>query len=173
MSQITTKIPPVRVRAAQPADYQGAGELVVLAYRASGQLDDEDWYEQVLFDVAGRAKHLEVLVAFRGEDLVGTATVVRAGQPGAELAHAGELEFRYLGVAPSAWGTGVSDALVRHILATAHDEHLDTVLRLRDGNDAAERLYARHGFVPVTGRDWAPTPRVLLRAMVRRRTAGA
>ena len=50
--------------------------------------------------------------------------------------------------APDARGTGVADAILRHLIYLAVSEGFPR-LRLETGNglDAAHRLYRRHGFV--------------------------
>ncbi|HET8971612.1 MAG TPA: GNAT family N-acetyltransferase [Candidatus Nanopelagicales bacterium] len=166
----SAKILPVEIRVARPEEYQAAGQLVEQAYRDGGELSGgpEHAYGAVLRDVAGRAPDSQVLVAFRGGAMVGTVTVMEPGTRHAQLAQPGELEFRFLGVARDAWGSGVADALVTAILAAARSHGWDTIIGVREGNRAADRLYARHGFDPVPARDWSPMPDVRLRAYVHR-----
>ncbi len=158
---------PVQVRAASPQDFAAAGVVVVDAYRHSGQLDGDTGYDAVLRDVAGRAEHSQVLVAERDGVLVGTVTVTEPGSLYSEVATDGELEFRFLGVALSAWGSGVASALVRECLAIADRRGLDTAICTRDTNDRALQLYQRLGFERVPERDWDPLPGVLLQVLVR------
>jgi ribosomal protein S18 acetylase RimI-like enzyme len=55
-------------------------------------------------------------------------------------------------VAPTARGTGAADLLMTAVLQWSGQACLTTVrLHVTDGNDRAERMYRRHGFVP-TGR---------------------
>jgi GNAT superfamily N-acetyltransferase len=55
-------------------------------------------------------------------------------------------------VRPVARGSGAADALVGRVLGWARERSSRIVrLRVTSGNEPAERLYARHGFVP-TGR---------------------
>jgi len=65
-------------------------------------------------------------------------------------------------VAPGARGSGTADALIGHVCAwAAADGHLTLALWVVEGNEAAERVYARNGFLrsgrgkPVPGREWA------------------
>lgn len=55
-------------------------------------------------------------------------------------------------VSPAHRGRGVGDALITEILRWAAENRWSrVVLRVADGNDAARRLFLRHGFTP-TGR---------------------
>ncbi|MGW1372969.1 GNAT family N-acetyltransferase [Streptomyces sp. NPDC002446] len=59
----------------------------------------------------------------------------------------GPAELVSLWVRPATRGRGVADLLVREALRWAGDQGFDRVLLwVADGNDRAERLYARHGF---------------------------
>jgi ribosomal protein S18 acetylase RimI-like enzyme len=52
-------------------------------------------------------------------------------------------------VHPDHRGHGVGDALVREVLAwAAENSWSSVVLRVAEGNDAARRLFVRHGFTP-------------------------
>ena len=157
--------PPVVVREARPAEYDALGAMVEEAYRAGGQLDDDDGYARTLRDVADRAGTATVLAAVRGDVLLGTVTITPPGSPYSELAGPQESEFRFLAVAPPAWGSGVADLLVRACVERAAGS--DIVIVTRDGNEAALRLYARHGFVRAPERDWEPVPGIVLVALVR------
>lgn len=163
----------VRVRPAAEREYTVAGEICVSAYRADGQLGPETApdekrefdYSVALADVAGRVAHGDVLVAVDGETVVGCVTYVRPGSPLAELSKAGEVEFRMLGVAPSAQGRGVGAALVQACVDRATEQGCDAVvIAVRDSNAVAKKLYARFGFTPMPQRDFVPVPHVILEA---------
>ncbi len=112
-------VPYVTVREARPEEYAEVGELVTAAYVAGGALNGDSGYAAHLRDVAGRAAEHPVLVAEREGRIVGTVTLTPYGTPHSHDARPGELEFRYLGVAPEAWGTGVGAALVAACEAAA------------------------------------------------------
>ena len=171
--QVTEQVPDERtpaliVRLARPQEYAAVGELVVAAYRAGGHLENDEGYGVQLADVAGRADTHPVLVAERAGRLVGSVTICPVGTTHSHDARHGEVEFRYLGVAPQAWGTGVSEALIsacddwaRAAGATA------LVLSAIAWNDAATRLYERLGFHRVPARDREPAPGIVLQLWLR------
>jgi RimJ/RimL family protein N-acetyltransferase len=138
-------------------------ELVVAAYRAGGHLRRDPGYGVALADVAGRAERHPVLVAERDGRLVGTVTLCPYGAPQTKEALPGELEFRYLGVAQEAWGTGVAEALVSACDARARAEGAEAlVLSVIDWNEPAARLYRRLGFEREPARDREPAPGIVL-----------
>ena len=71
-----------------------------------------------------------------------------------------EPELIGMWVAPEARGTGAADLLVRSVCAWAEGEGAASIdLWVTDGNDAARRLYQRHGFVGTGERDELPDGR--------------
>jgi len=164
----TSAIPPLEVRPVRPDEYETAGALVEAAYSAGGLLDNDRGYGAHVRDVAGRVGAVPVLVAVRDGRIVGSVTVTPHGSGHSELAREGEVEFRYLGVAPEAWGTGVASALVDAVEAQAAGSGADRlVLCVISDNVAAERVYERMGFTRVPERDRQPMPEVLLRVWQR------
>lgn len=163
MSRTSGSLPSAEVRLARPEEHAEIGELVTAAYVAGGALDGDAGYAAHLRDVAGRADEHPVLVAVREGRIVGTVTLTPYGSSHSHDARLGELEFRYLGVAQEAWGTGVGEALVAAVEAAARDagDHA-LVLSVIDSNEAAKRLYARLGFLPDPTRDREPAPGVRL-----------
>jgi GNAT superfamily N-acetyltransferase len=157
----------ITIRRIEPAEYEALGELTAQAYLRGGMLDfgEEDPYLEVLRDVAGRAAHTEVYVAVDGRGAVlGGVAFVPSGGPYADLAGAGEAEFRTLAVAEEARGRGVGEALVRTCVdrARAVPGCVRVVLSTQPMMHAAHRIYARLGFVRTPERDWAPVENVPL-----------
>jgi len=59
-----------------------------------------------------------------------------------------------LWVRPGARGLGISDLLITDVLRWAEDTRWSrVVLRVADGNDAARKLFLRHGFEPTGVRE--------------------
>ncbi len=154
------------VRPARPEEYADVAALVVSAYSAGGHLDASDGYAAVLGDVAGRAELHPVLVAERDGELVGSVTLTPPGTPLSKDAGADESEFRFLGVAPRAWGTGVAEALVAACEAHARAAGAAAmVISVIEWNEAGLRLYDRLGYRRVPDRDRRPSPAVVLCAL--------
>lgn len=150
------------VREALPAELPAVGALRVEAYRTGyGMATEEVGYANVLRDAPGHAEGSAILVALRDGELVGTVTLVDSGQALAEVAEPGELEFRFMAVAPKAWRQGVARALVDAVIARAAGRPL--VCSVLEGNEPAASLYAASGFARVPARDHHPTPEVALR----------
>lgn len=157
----------VTVRPARPEEFELIGELSVQAYVGGGVIPHDHTYVPHLRNVARRAEGAELLVAVDGEDAVlGTVTVARPGSPAAEIARAGELEFRMLATAPGARGRGIGELLTRAVIDRARELGLAcVVLSVADDNARAARLYQRLGFQREPERDWAPVPDVWLLVM--------
>jgi ribosomal protein S18 acetylase RimI-like enzyme len=153
------------VRRADPTEYAPLGELTARSYLADGLLafGAVDPYLERLRDVAARAARAEILVAVdRGTDgaerLLGGVTFAMGDTPMADIAGAGEAEFRMLVVATEARGRGVGEALVRACVERARGAEgcrrlvMSTAPRMH----AAHRLYERLGFARTPARDWSP-----------------
>ncbi len=139
--------------------------MCVEAYAHGGHLDPADEYAATLRDAGVRAEYAELLVAERAGEVVGTVTVCPAGSPFAEIREDGELEFRFLAVAPAKWRSGVGEALVDACERRAMETGAKAlVISVIDGNEAAHRLYRRLGFERMPDRDWEPRPDVQLLA---------
>lgn len=153
------------VRLAVASELDEAGRLCVAAYTASGHLAASDPYTDTLRDARTRAASTEVLVAVRAGAVVGTVTICPAESPYAEISKADESEFRFLAVSPSAWRTGVGEALVEACEQRAAERgRVAHVICVIDSNAPAHRFYERLGFTRLADRDWSPVPGVQLLA---------
>ncbi|WP_030668821.1 GNAT family N-acetyltransferase [Streptomyces cellulosae] len=154
----------IRIRRAQPGEYDTLGEILAQAYLQDGLLEfgESDWYLDELRDVAKRAAAADVLVATQGDQLLGGVTFVPSGGPMADLARPSEAEIRMLAVARAARGRGAGEALVRACVdrSRATAGCTAVVLSTQRTMHAAHRVYERLGFVRVPERDWNPLPDV-------------
>lgn len=158
----------IEIRTARPDEYGAIGALTVDVYVGGGFVAPDGPYAATLRDTATRAVQADVVVAVLDGGIVGSVTIAEPSSRYADIAEAGELEFRMLAVAPAARGRGVGSALVRHVLDTARERgDRAVVLSTEPGMVAARRIYDRHGFVPDPERNWAPVPGVELTALVR------
>ncbi len=154
----------LEIRPVRPQEYESAGALVEAAYTQGGLLDNDRGYGVQVRDVAARAPDVPVLVAVRAGRIVGCVTITPHGSGHSELARADEVEFRYLGVAPDAWGSGVATRLVEAVQEYAVDHGLSwLVLCVIADNVAAATAYERIGFTRQPERDWEPAPGIDLR----------
>ncbi|KDN74978.1 acetyltransferase [Streptomyces olindensis] len=150
------------IRPAEPGEYGPLGDITAHAYLQDGLLDfgENDEYLGELKDVAKRAAAAEVLVALRGDELLGGVTFVPSGGPMADIARPGEAEIRMLAVSRAARGRGVGEALVRSCVdrARATEGCVRIVLSTQHTMRSAHRIYERLGFVRTPERDWNPVP---------------
>lgn len=154
------------VRSAREDELDLAGSVVAQAYAADGLATAE--YLAVVADARRRARDADVLVALDdGGTVVGSVTFAVPPSPWAELSGPGEAEFRMLGVACAARGTGVGEALVADCLRRARAVGAVRIrLCTQPQMLAAHRLYGRFGFSRDPVRDWSPVPGVDLLAYV-------
>lgn len=146
----------------RPDEADAVGDLTVAVYRAEGL--SYPAYEPSLRDAASRARTATVLVAVRGDRLIGCVTVATRLGPWAEQAVPGEAVVRMLVVDPTARGTGVGEALIRACLRTARDDGCALVRLSSHDGSPAHRLYQRVGLRRVPALDWQAHERVVLRA---------
>lgn len=151
------------IRVARADEYGALGEITARAYLEDGLLDfgADDPYLENLRDVAARADGAEVLVAVdAGGVVLGGVAYAVGGSAWANVAGAGEAEFRMLAVASAGRGRGVGGALVRECLERARATEGCVRVRLSTHKAMlnAHRLYERLGFVRTPERDWSPVP---------------
>jgi ribosomal protein S18 acetylase RimI-like enzyme len=156
----------VEIRPALEAEYADIGALTVAIYVGEGHVNAESPYVGELFDTAARARSAQVLVAARAGAVLGSVTIARPGTPYADIARAGELEFRMLAVDPRSRGAGIGAALVDAVIDTARAADFDAVvLTTMPAMAAARRMYDRIGFIPVPERDWGTPSGIPLTVM--------
>jgi GNAT superfamily N-acetyltransferase len=155
----------VILRRARPEELAAVGELTLAAYTADGFLVEDDFYAAELLDAARRGAEAELIVAAdrASHELFGTVTFCLSGSHYAEIARAGEAEFRMLAVAPAARGRGVGHALARWCVDRAREQSCTAVMLSSLAEmHTAHRLYERMGFHRRAERDWMPVPDVAL-----------
>ena len=95
----------------------------------------------------------------------------------AGLYHAGGLtsaDLLTIATIPAARGRGIASLMLTELVSTAREVGCpDVLLEVRQSNEAAQRLYARHGFVPIGRRrryyQAPPEDAVVMRLTLRRR----
>lgn len=104
---------------------------------------EESWSEAAFWSELAQYGTRHYLAAWAGDALLGYAGLA---------AYREEAWVQTLAVAPDRQGRGIGTTLLRCLLGEARRRDARTVaLEVRADNDAAQRLYARHGFT-VTGR---------------------
>jgi ribosomal protein S18 acetylase RimI-like enzyme len=161
---VAFEIRPVQVR-----DYGALGSVTAEVYAVVyPPIEEARAAVREMRDVTPRVAEAEttfVAVETGGEKVLGGVSFVLSGSKHANLARAGEGEFRLLAVDPAARGQGVGQALVRACLDRAAELGLERVVLLtQDDMLEAQRLYDRMGFKRATDRDWEPVPGVRLLA---------
>jgi ribosomal protein S18 acetylase RimI-like enzyme len=154
----------VVVREVRPDEVAALGRVTREAYVALGHPLPEAYLRE-LEDVGARAAAAAVLVAVDADGAVlgGLTYVEDAPNPFAEWDDPDWAGFRMLGVAPSAQGRGVGEALVRECIVRARvASKTRVVLHSATWMVAAHRLYRRLGFDRAPELDWSPAPDVPL-----------
>ena len=146
-----------RVRRVATDELEEVGRLTVEVYRDDGYIDADDEYLRELADAAYRDREAEVWVAVDDTGVLGSVTFCPQGSELAEVARAGEGEFRMLGVTARARRRGVAEALVRRCVDRSRELGYDgLVMSSMAEMTAAHRLYDRLGFRREPQRDWSP-----------------
>jgi predicted N-acetyltransferase YhbS len=154
----------VVVREVRPDEVAALGRVTREAYVSLGRPLPEAYLVE-LEDVGARAAAAVVLVAVDGGGgvLGGLTYVTESSNPFAEWDHPDWAGFRMLGVAPSAQGRGVGEALVRECIVRARAAgKTRLVLHSATWMVGAHRLYRRLGFRRADELDWSPAPDVPL-----------
>ena len=139
-------------------DTSAAGAIVQQAYFALPGYPHHPEYDQLLADVAARAREAQVVVALNEGRIVGCLTYVTDHRNlHAEFDDADAAGFRYFGVDPSAQGMGVGESMVQWCIAEAHNTGKERLrIHTLESMPGAQRLYERVGFErdPDHDEDW-------------------
>ena len=153
----------VTIRDLRDDEHEAVSRLLSRAYGVVGHFEANPAYEATVVDVTGRAAGQVVRVAELDGAVVGTYTLAAAGSEHAEIAAEGELELRYLAVAPESQGTGIAKALVADAEEQARAAGgSGLVISVISWNEPAHALYRGLGFVRDDVRTWRPVPQVEL-----------
>jgi ribosomal protein S18 acetylase RimI-like enzyme len=161
----------IRIRPAVPTDFDAIARITREAYLAAGYFESaEHPYMRHIQDVAKRASKAVIWVAERDGQVVGSVTLAVAGEPYADVARSGELEFRMLVVDPAVQRSGAGQAMVTAILDHAKALPGIRAVALTTGMtwESAHGLYRKTGFVRVPERDWL-VPDTQVKLLVYRR----
>jgi GNAT superfamily N-acetyltransferase len=166
LSVVSSRLAVPQVRPALEHELDAAGAVVRAAYEADGLVHGD--YLAVLADARDRARDAVVAVGVGPDGTVlGSVTFTLPGSRWAELARAGQAEFRMLGVLPQARGRGVGGALVDWCVAQAEAAGArEVVISSAAAMAAAHRLYTTRGFTRRPDLDWSPAPGVDLLGFV-------
>lgn len=133
------------IRRATPDDFEIVRELRLQALRDAPAAFASSYEREAGFDVARWRRRLrpDRNPTFVWEDeRTALGLVVGALDDEPAVAHLFAMWVR-----PAARGTGVADRLVVQVIEWARAQSAEVVrLHITDGNETAERLYARHGF---------------------------
>lgn len=153
----------ITVRDAEVADFAAIGELTFASYVAAGHIGRDDEYVTELVDVASRAIGPGRLIVAESDGQVAGSTWLLTGDMAqAEIAEAGEFEFRMLGVHPNFQRRGVGRALVHSAIDRARAlDSTAVAITTMDSMADAHRLYLSCGFSWCPDRDWSFSSRGL------------
>lgn len=148
---------PPNVRPIVPADYEVVGELATNVYIGGGFSGPEA--EARLRDVSNWCREGRVLTAESpAGDLIGCVALFPWSSSYATVATSGEAEVRLLAVTPAWRGRGAGAALMEACERETRETTASAlVLWTKPQMTAAQRLYARLGYVRTPGRDPGPS----------------
>lgn len=139
----------MEIRPMLPGEAAEVGELTLASYDLYGAIQGE--YRGYLADPLQRlGECTELLVAVRGDRVVGTVSYVLPGDAAWEgrPTPEGDCGFRVLAVAPDAEGRGVGRRLVEACIARSQQRRLHrVVITSMSWMSRAHRLYGGLGFV--------------------------
>jgi len=100
---------------------------------------EQHWTARTFWSELGQLDNRHYVVAVEGQDVVGYAGLCD---------YPDQAWVQTMAVAPAWQGQGVGGQLLQELLAEADRRRQPAVsLEMRAGNQSAERLYCRHGFI--------------------------
>ncbi|WP_167150272.1 GNAT family N-acetyltransferase [Actinomyces sp. ZJ308] len=146
---------PVRVRLAEPSDYEAVRALLLRAYESRFWITSA--YRSMLLDIeghvadprpdghGGQTRGEDLLLAVDGETILGAVFVPRDTQTGPDGAV--EQSFGRLGVDPASAGRGVARTLVEHVEDLARERGAERIA-IHSGPQmhGAHRMYEHLGY---------------------------
>jgi ribosomal protein S18 acetylase RimI-like enzyme len=144
----------IHIRRVLPAEYERVGDLTVAAYAALPVDHLWDGYDDEIRAVAERLERAEVFVAVVDGKVVGAVTYVSDRESEwLEWSEPGEAQIRLLAVDDAVRGRGIGEALVDFCIERAREQGMTILLHTTQHMPAAQRLYARMGFMRRPERD--------------------
>lgn len=136
----------ILIRLVRPAEHEAVAESLLAAYEHDYEIGDA--YRRALRDVPARARAHETWVAVDRADgrVLGSVVTGRPGELITPIGRPGELDFRFLGVDPSARRRGLGRLLVEHVLTLARLRGATRVVMNSGG-----RMYAAHALYRAMG----------------------
>lgn len=148
------------IRQARDNEYDIVASLAVDAYAEYAERMSPDAWSAFAHDIAnvqGRTGNAELVVAERGDAIVGCVTLFTDWR-GAQY---GSYGVRLLAVPPAERGTGVGRALMEYCIERArHDGKQRIVLTTTQEMESARDLYEKLGFAREPSLDHEPAPGV-------------
>jgi len=145
------------LREARSEEFQALGALLVAVYSSLAGFptpEEQPRYYDMLANIGRLAGNpdTELLVAIRGEDLLGGVVyfsdMARYGSGGTATQEVNASGFRLLAVAPQARGLGVGRALMETCITRAQERrHGQMIIHTTDAMKTAWSMYERRGFV--------------------------
>jgi GNAT superfamily N-acetyltransferase len=135
----------ITVRRVGPDDWELVRDLRLRALRDTPAAFESRYEDEQHRPEAGWREWLERPT---GISAVASLDGQAAGLVGGFIEEAGHVELVSMWVVPTVRGHGVGRALVEEVVRWAREQDVNEVrLWVTRGNDVAERLYSRHGFV--------------------------
>jgi ribosomal protein S18 acetylase RimI-like enzyme len=149
----------IRIRPCQPDDWGRVAELLHAVFAGEGYTSPEQAAKA--YTPQNLSANGVMLVAEDSTGIVGSVLLLSPGDKLAQLADAGEMEFRLLAVAPHCRGKRVGAHLVQACIDRASEPPMRAqrlVICTQPSMHAAQRLYEQLGFVRVPHRNFTIAP---------------